>query len=232
MAKNTSDNLLLLFAKYPEPGLVKTRLGKVIGYEAAARLYRAFLEDLIVKFSLCDGHQTYDVRWVYINSEKSFPNFVHKIANKDSNYMSFAPYNKPGLLFHQLDQFMWAEKQGYKRVVGISTDVPQIPSNYVIETFSILETHDVVIGPTIDGGYYLLGSHPSITVQENIKMSTNHVFEDIQKSIRISKLKSYVLPKLVDVDELVDVHHLAEIIKNDTSNPCPKTWEIIQRICF
>jgi len=225
-------NLLLIFAKFPQAGWVKTRLGRKIGYERAAQLYRAFLTDLAPRFVEQDGDLAYDIRWVYVPAESRFPELISSIQgdNMALERTSFAAYEATGLLQQQIDQFSWAHQHGYHNVVGVSTDTPHLPRAYIIDAFDKLGEYDVVIGPTCDGGYYLLGTHPYHVIQRNIEMSTDHVTRDIMAVAGDLKLRTYLLPSMLDIDEEQDVTALAQIIDQAGCNPCPATWKVLQEI--
>lgn len=224
------ETLLLVFAKFPQAGLVKTRLGRQIGFERAAQLYRAFLTDLALRFSERSRDLGCDIRWVYLPAESEFPRLVASIQGRAPSYerTSFVGYREPGLLQQQLDQFTWARQRGYRRVVGISSDTPHLPSAYVVDAFERLASYDVVIGPTLDGGYYLLGTSSCSSIQRDIEMSTDHVAQDLLEAAQDLNLEVCLLPTMLDVDEVQDLSTLVRLIVGASHNPCPATWRVLQ----
>jgi len=230
--KKKVNNLLLVFAKYPEPGLVKTRLGKIIGNHNAASLYQAFLEDITQKIIHFCQEDNVDCRWVYVKAENNFPNLIESFSQTKLNHVTYVSYNYSGLLIQQIEQFQWAKDNGYSKVVGISTDVPQIPFSIFKQSFLMLEKFDVVIGPNTDGGYYLLGTHPPTTIQDNVEMSTNHVFKDITVRANEMNLSTHILPTITDIDEVEDIYHLINLINNSSLNACPKTIFLLQELGY
>ena len=225
-------DLLLIFAKFPQAGSVKTRLGKQIGFERAAQMYRAFLTDLALRFSEQDSNLTCDIRWVYVPTESGFPQLISRIQRHNIKFerTSFAAYTETGLLQQQLDQFTWARQQGYRNVVGISTDTPHLPCTYVTGAFDKLVAYDIVIGPTYDGGYYLFGTSSGNLIQRNVEMSTNHVTQDLLKVARDLKLSVYLLPFMLDVDEKQDLVALLQLVTRASHSPCPFTCKMLREI--
>lgn len=223
-------NLLLVVAKYPDPGLVKTRLGKEIGYDTAAQLYLAFLYDLAPRYTPLHGE--YHLRWVYIPKNAPFPRLISQILKQplDPLLVSFTSYNQSGLVEQKIEQLQWAHQQGYNKVVIVPTDTPQLPQSYIAQAFQLMESHDVVLGPGTDGGYYLLGTCPEYPLLQNIKMSTNHVAADILDAVQKQGLTHALLPELLDIDEGEDLHRLARHIGSSQQNPCPVTWSFMQSV--
>ena len=105
--------------------------------------------------------------------------------------------------------FISTFEKGYESVVIIGTDCPQLNAGIIINAFAYLNDHDVVIGPSADGGYYLLGmSQHYSALFENIEWSTETVFHN---TINICKNNSFsysLLPVLHDVDEEKDLIYL------------------------
>lgn len=229
---SANRDLLLIFAKFPQAGSVKTRLGKQIGFEWAARLYCAFLTDLALRFSERDSNLTCDIRWVYVPAGSRFPELISSIQRHNMRFerTSFAAYKETGLLQQQLDQFTWARQHGYRNVVGISTDTPHLPRIYVADAFDKLAEYDIVIGPTYDGGYYLLGTSSGNLIQRNVEMSTDHVIQDLLDVARDLKLRVYLLSSMLDVDEERDLVALLQSIRHASHNLCPATRKILQEI--
>ncbi|HEY7162470.1 MAG TPA: TIGR04282 family arsenosugar biosynthesis glycosyltransferase, partial [Acidobacteriota bacterium] len=112
----------------------------------------------------------------------------------------------------------------YGQIVVIGTDSPDLPSEQIQEAFLSLQNHDAVIGPTDDGGYYLLGLSEMIpAVFENIPWSTNEVF---QKSL--DQLRGYnihILKKHYDVDLIEDLLRLKKNLEQNKSiAPQTQKW--------
>ncbi len=91
--------------------------------------------------------------------------------------------------------------KGFKRAVIIGTDSPTIPLSYIRGAFDALEEVPVTIGPTFDGGYYLIGlSEQNETVFDNIEWSTSSVFSQTLARIKTASKQLCILPPWYDVD--------------------------------
>lgn len=221
------SNLLLVVAKYPHTGLVKTRLGRSIGFENAAQLYLAFLRDLAPRF--LPTSDDYHLRWVYIPSNSLFPELVKDILGRsiETSRMSFASYAHPGLLNQKVEQLKWALDRGFEKVVIVATDAPQLPRSYIDEAFQLLNSFDIVLGSSEDGGYYLLGTHPAYNVLNGIKMSTNHVANDIIDAAKEKSLSVALLPEIFDIDDIDDLERLVLLLEKSPDWFSPNTKEYL-----
>ena len=101
----------------------------------------------------------------------------------------------------------------YSSVIIIGSDIPALDHSLVEEAFSVLEDHDVVLGPCHDGGYYLIGMKQSHDLFSGITWSSSSVFSDSKKKCKELGLTLGVLQTLDDVDTLSDY----EKIKNTFS---------------
>jgi len=101
--------------------------------------------------------------------------------------------------------------KGYKRVVLIGSDIPDLPKNSIEEAFQSLEETDAVIGPAFDGGYYLIGFRQSAfssQVFEEINWGTATVFDETMKKLKRLRRSVHTLPRLRDIDTVEDLNHL------------------------
>lgn len=102
--------------------------------------------------------------------------------------------------------------EGMEKAVIIGSDIPDLPESFIINAFAALSTHDVVIGPSVDGGYYLIGfRHDTFmpSVFKRISWGTDTVFLQTTKRLKKSH-KVYLLPLWSDIDQLDDVKRLFE----------------------
>jgi len=94
----------------------------------------------------------------------------------------------------------------YSKAIIIGSDCPEISPDIINEAFTQLDSHDVVIGPTYDGGYYLLGMNEMTPeLFKNIAWSTETVFDQTIEIIKNAQLSHAVLEKLSDLDYLEDL---------------------------
>ncbi len=186
--------LLFISAKYPHRHRAKTRLGKTLGPERAAELYRAFLLDLADRYR----DQPYEVCWLYTPAGSPFTALVGPgfsfLAQEGNNWTE-----------RQVQALRWAFDRGYQQVLITASDSPHEPSSTARQAFSALESYDVVLQPTEDGGYQLLGTNGFHDVLSGLAMSTTSVFEEIRARCAGLGLRLALLPPTFDVDEEADL---------------------------
>lgn len=191
--------MLLIFVKYPESGKVKTRLAKNIGSESAALLYRKMAESIIYDLS-----KLADYRKIIFFDPPERRNDVMRWLK--FNGLSFIAQEGNSLGEKMSNAFSHAFSLGADKAVVIGTDCPQITTQTIVKAFEKLETSEVVIGPSYDGGYYLLGLKSLIPeVFHGIDWSTNIVFDQTMKRLRQSGIESECLEMLRDVDTVEDL---------------------------
>src|SRR5579885_2977069 len=137
--------LLAIVCRNPDAGRVKTRLIPALGERGARDLYRAFLQDLGHRFAGRDHH----LLWAYTPEGGPPP------ASLTPGMV--LPQQGPDLGHRLLHIFHWAASRGYRRAVVISSDVPHLPGEVVDAAFEALGSADVVLAPSDDGGYHLVG---------------------------------------------------------------------------
>jgi uncharacterized protein len=128
---------------------------------------------------------------------------IKKWLGNEFNYRFQSGNNLGGRMQNAFDDIF---KIGYKQTVIVGTDIPDLNSEIVINAFALLEKYDSVIGPSTDGGYYLLGikqNHPELF--EGINWSTDQVFGKTMQRLNDLKLSSYLLKKLIDIDTADDL---------------------------
>jgi uncharacterized protein len=188
------SDVLYIAAKAPVPGRVKTRLGRELGDAAAAELYRAFLVDLAARFPSACWYVTPLREWRRSGIAAGRP----------------ALDQPPGdWTERQRALFRGAAERGERRVVLIASDSPQLHAGVVGAAFSLLSEHDLVLGPVIDGGYYLIAMRGWHDVLRGVAMSTSSVFDELLSSARASALSTATLDPTYDVDEAADLELLA-----------------------
>ena len=142
------DCCLIMFAKYPEKGKVKSRLSRYWDEDVVARLYFCFIEDLLARLSTGD----YLFRIAYHPGEKK-SDFVRLFGDT----FSYIPQIGEDLGERMHNVFCHCFSEGFRSVVIIGSDSPDLPFRIVRDAFQALDTHGAVIGPAFDGGYYLIG---------------------------------------------------------------------------
>jgi len=186
---------LIIFVKKPELGKVKTRLADSIGDRRALEVYHQLLERTLV-FTQPLAMD----KFVYYT-----PEIVHDDLWADDQYFK-AKQSGNDLgekMQHAFEQLFEA---GYQQILIIGSDCYQLSSQIIGQAYQALEQHDVVVGPSTDGGYYLLGMkqmHPALF--QNKAWSTAQVLEQTIADIKKYRLSCFLLPELTDVDREDDL---------------------------
>lgn len=188
--------LLIIFTRYPEAGLVKTRLIPALGEAGAAEIHKIMTEET-VKMALKTG----------IEIEIHFTGGSYKQIQKWLGNRFKYRDQAGGTLGERLsDSFNQAFSEGLKRAIIIGTDCPEITSNHIREAFTLLQKSDLVLGPALDGGYYLIGlSSFHHNLFKNIKWGSNLVYQQTMATARNLNLKIAELEKLADIDRPEDL---------------------------
>lgn len=212
---------LIVFAKPPVPGRVKTRLTELITEEEAAALYEAFLRDALDQYACLDAA----VR-LYLSSldAAKAPAFV-------PDGIPVFEQRGEGLGARMRRAFRETFSASYERVVIIGTDHPTLPTIYIERAFAALAEPKVVsIGPSEDGGYYLLGMnafYPGLF--EGMTYSHSEVFEETLQRIRASGVQSAILPQWYDVDTPEALRRLAGDLEQ-ADHTAPHTRQTVERL--
>lgn len=188
---------VLFFVKYPEPGRVKTRMAAAVGSLRAAEIYRVMVQetcrrlpragmDLIVCFDPPERREAV-IEWLSPDCGDLHPAFLAQAGGDLGNRIKEA--------------FEQAFRDGYDQVAVIGSDCPEISPLIFEETWGALREHDVALGTTSDGGYYLLAlSAAQPELFHEIAWSTDAVAGQTLDRIREGNLRVYRLPELDDVD--------------------------------
>ncbi len=185
----TTTQALLIFIKNAVAGKVKTRLANTVGETRALSIYRALLQHTRnVALGVEADRQLFYSDQVESNDEwpaEDFEKFVQQ---------------GPDLGARMHEAFQSAFK-AHDRVVIIGSDCATLTSQIVNDAFAALEQHDFVIGPALDGGYYLLGMRFFTPVLfENVTWSTDSVFTQTINKINTLGQSYTLLPELSDID--------------------------------
>jgi len=194
-----NKNLVIMFVKEPKLGFVKTRLSKDCGEKFTLDLYKCFVHDLIntLKLSEFDFKLCAYPKLDLINKEfGDFNNFLQ--SNGD-------------LGLKMKNAFQSQFKNGYEKIVLIGSDTPHISRETIDKSFLKLNTNDVILGPSLDGGYYLIAFSKQKFYDEvfkNISWSTESVLEETLQKLHGKQV--YLLHSLNDIDVLNDLNNFFE----------------------
>jgi hypothetical protein len=189
-------------AKYPAVGMVKTRLGESIGPENVVHLYLCFLKDTVEKVS-----------------RLGVPFFIYYTPDDKKEYFerlfginpSYLPQMGDDLGERLYNGFKKLFGQGYDSAIALASDIPDLPEAILVESLRKLTEYNSVIGPSLDGGYYLIGlrkDSASKSLFRGIAWSTETVFNETMKKIKKGKISCHVLALWGDVDQITDLERL------------------------
>lgn len=212
---------LYIAAKAPRPGLAKTRLAARVGDAAALAVYRAFLTDLAARF--CDG--PVPMGW-YVTPADAWDQLREICGDRDG--VRVLDQGEGDWTTRQRRLFAGMPARGETRCVLAASDSPHLPREIVVEAFRLLESHNVVLGPVFDGGYYLIGMNGPHDVLDGIPMSTATVFEQIVERCRRLGLTVGLVEATFDVDGADDLRRLAEELAR--RDDCPATVAAVRAL--
>ena len=193
---------ILFFTKWPQAGQVKTRLSKDIGAEHGTRLYTLFVEDL------AQGLKRSEAQIICCFHPAEREEAFRRWLGSGFRYLAQEGQSLGERLEHA---FVHAYSLGFGRVIVIGSDSPDLPVSVLNQALENLRSHDAVIGPSHDGGYYLIGFHvdnfrPSVF--RNIEWSTEQVFDQTLRHLNQTEVTLQVLPQWQDVDTGRDLDRL------------------------
>ncbi|HEX4211936.1 MAG TPA: TIGR04282 family arsenosugar biosynthesis glycosyltransferase [Candidatus Dormibacteraeota bacterium] len=189
---------LYIAARAPRPGQVKTRLAAGIGDDAAAALYAAFLRDLGARFESAP----FRLGW-YVTPTDAWSEIRPLVGAGPATRVRVQP--EADWTDRQRHLLRRASEEGERPVVLIASDSPQLGLDQVTEAFAHLHDHDLVLGPTHDGGYSLIGMRGWHDVLSGIVMSGRDVADRIRQRARTLRLRLATLAPIFDIDEREDL---------------------------
>jgi rSAM/selenodomain-associated transferase 1 len=218
---NSQDNALLIMAKRPMPGRTKTRLVPPLSPLQAAMLYECFLRDTIDL-----ARQVPNIQPVLAHLPSGEQAYFSQLASDFEYY----PQQGPDLgarLDNGLTHYL---SLGYRRVAAVNSDGPTLPLAYLIAAFEELgKEADVVLGPTDDGGYYLIGlKRPAPRLLREVRMSTPHVTTATLALAAEEGLEVALLPSWYDVDDAGSLARLKTELATAPRHIAPHTQAFLR----
>ena len=196
---------LVIMAKAPKPGMVKTRLTESLPSPAVTALYRCLLEDtLALATSLAN------VEVAVMCPESDQDELAHLLANT----VRVVAQKGEGLAAGLTSVFRHFTAAGRQQVIAFNSDTPHLAPSVLDSAFEILATHDVVVGQTHDGGYYLVGAkapHPSLF--ESDRMGTKSALDKLLTRTRVLELSTGFTEPFYDIDVANDLILLARELR-------------------
>jgi len=202
------DTCVLCFVKYPEKGQVKLRLAVDLDEDVVVELYRNFVLDVVSILKKLDI-QIY-LCFSPVNAQKKFREWL------GPSY-SYVPQEGNDLGERMKNSFSHAFAEGFRRVILVGSDSPDLPSDFLRTAIRELQTHDMVLGPSSDGGYYLIGFRDDTffpCVFDGISWSSSSVFEETIARVKNAGRSLSLLPAWSDVDIISDLKNLVRRNRN------------------
>ena len=200
-----SDRVLVIMAKAPRPGEVKTRLTPSLSSAAVTAFYRCLLDDTL---ALARSLNAVEVAIMCPGPD------VLELAHLAGNETRVVPQKGDGLAAGLTSVFAQFTKTDQRRIVAFNSDSPHLPPSILNDAFEKLATQDLVVGPTYDGGYYLVGakaSHPTLFANDG--MGTSSALERLLLHARTLDLSVGLTVPFYDVDTVDDLTRLAEELR-------------------
>ncbi|MDF0556621.1 TIGR04282 family arsenosugar biosynthesis glycosyltransferase [Kamptonema sp. UHCC 0994] len=198
MSKKVKEKLII-FTRYPEPGKTKTRLIPMLGIEGAAKLHRQLTEGTIwqakqllihefcIEVYFTGGTKKLMLEW--LGNEIIYEN---QVTGNLGEKMAAA--------------FQISFNSGMEKVVLIGTDCPNLNADLMAKAFEELDGHDLVFGPALDGGYYLIGLRRFVPeIFRGINWGTAEVLGQSVAIAQNLNLAIAYLPPLADIDRPEDL---------------------------
>ena len=219
---NRPRRALAVMVRQPKPGVTKKRLIPLLSEEGSARFYECLLLD------------TLDV----VRSVPDMAHFVGVEPGSGGYFEEVAPdffqvTQIGGSLGERLASVLGGLlDRGHQQVMAIGSDVPTLPRSHIEDAFQLLDDDavDVVLGPSEDGGYHLIGwKQPHQYLVREVEMSTPHVLDDTLALAREHGDVTDLLPTWYDIDEPADLEKLRAELDDDESK-APRSREFLQQV--
>ena len=201
MPARNSDRLLVIMAKAPKPGAVKTRLTPRLSLQAVTAFYRCLLDDTL---ALARSLVGVEIAIMCPDSD------VNELASLTGQGVRVVAQKGEGLAAGLTSVFAHFVEGPQRRIIAFNSDSPHLPRSIIEEAFETLRAHDLVVGPTDDGSYYLVGakaSHP--TLFSGGGMGTSSALERLLSRARVLELSVGFEDPFYDIDVADDLIRLA-----------------------
>jgi rSAM/selenodomain-associated transferase 1 len=212
-----SNRVLVIMAKAPRPGAVKTRLAASLSPQAVTAFYCCLLDD-----TLALARSLSDMEIAIMCPESD----VNELARLAGNEATVVAQKGEGLAAGLTSVFAHFAQGHERRVIAFNSDSPHLPRSVLEDAFDTLAAHDIVVGPTHDGGYYLVGakaSHPTLFANDG--MGTTSALERLLSRARTLELSVGFADRFYDIDIADDLSRLAEELRlNPARAPRTAQW--------
>ena len=202
--QNPGKQHLIVFAKPPVSGKVKTRLARQVGDTKAVEIYRQLLDRTFLLLESLQEIMQCTIAWTDLGDD---------ISHNEKFQHWLQPTGNLG------EKMAWAVHKslnsGSGKVVIIGVDCPTLTVDNITNAFEALDHTQVVLGPAEDGGYYLVGSTQDFpALFPDIKWGTNEVLQQTIESLKNSGISFHLLEKKYDIDTISDWERWQKSIQN------------------
>jgi uncharacterized protein len=199
------NRTLVIMAKAPKPGMVKTRLSENFPPHAVTALCRCFLEDTL---ALAKSLTSVEIAVMCPELDQD------ELARLLGNTVQIVEQKGEGLAAGLTSVFRNFTGRGRQHVIAFNSDSPHLAASVLNGAFEILATHDVVVGPTHDGGYYLVGAKAAYTsLFEGDGMGTRSALDRLLARTKVLELSTGFTEPFYDIDVASDLIQLARELR-------------------
>jgi rSAM/selenodomain-associated transferase 1 len=199
------NRTLVIMAKAPKPGTVKTRLTESLPSPAVTALYRCLLEDTL---ALARSLTSVEVAVMCPEPDQD------ELAQLLGNTVQIVGQKGEGLAAGLTSVFRHFTATGGQHVIAFNSDSPHLAPSVLDSAFEILATHDVVVGPTHDGGYYLVGAKAAYpALFEGDRMGTRSALDRLLTRTKALELSTGFTEPFYDIDVANDLILLARELR-------------------
>ena len=199
LSQKSKSDLVILFCRYPVPGHVKTRLIPALGSVGAANLHRELTETILKTLIRARVQMGFKIQIRFDGgSSKRMSQWLgseHVYEKQDEGDLGRRMYSA----------FYDAFLRGYQRVILIGSDIPDIKPGHVREAFHALEDNDLILAPSTDGGYWLVGLKRPADVFQITNWGSHNVLEQTMAQAKAQGLYVQQIEPLSDIDTLEDL---------------------------
>jgi rSAM/selenodomain-associated transferase 1 len=216
--RQPASTALVIFAKAPVPGQVKTRLCPPLTADEAATLHGSFVLDTLERTKAAVTRLKLQADRYLACAPSSALAFFRIMEERQAVILIEQEGEDLGVRMNRIYQTLF--QRGYQQVLIVGTDVPSLPLDYYRQALDQLERHDVVVGPALDGGYYMIGLKKVLpALFHGVPWSTDRVLAITREKAIGLGLTISLLPEWRDVDTIEDLRVLIEASVLDAEKP-------------
>jgi rSAM/selenodomain-associated transferase 1 len=209
---------LIVFLKAPVAGEVKTRLQTRFSQQQTADIYGAFIKDTFATAEAVEADRCFAA---YTGSSDDVEPYIPGGWNQ-------VPQVEGDLGTRMLASLRSSIESGAEKAILIGSDIPSLPADHIYAAIDRLDRADVILGPTTDGGFYLIGTGSLLPdVFPDLAWSTERVFEQATEGIQQHNLRLGLIPPWTDIDTPKD---LDAVLRDPRGAPLYHTRSILERI--